>query len=252
MSDLFIHSDEFSEEESNEESHVKMPAVHIKQQTTSSSSSNSSGSKHRARRSPSPPNEESSSSNEKPSKRTKTEEIEVTDVIEGNEVNEDDEVIDVDVMDSKEQQLLILFMDAQAKAASNPNDANLQTTFDFYSAQYAILKQQQASKVEDTSDLTDPIVLCREVKEEDIIEGNDGLSEYNSKVAQIVFGDLSNQPAKVLPSELNQLVIAMKFLGMVMQDAWLIYSLALVKANQNECPDVMKAIAASVALAAQR
>ena len=64
-----------SSDEEGEESQVKMPKVHIKQQTTSSSSSNSSGSKHRAR-SPSPPNEESSSSNEKPSKRTKTEEIE--------------------------------------------------------------------------------------------------------------------------------------------------------------------------------
>ena len=46
---------------------------------------------------------------------------------------------------SKEQQLLILLMDAQAKAASNPNDANLQTTLDFYSAQYANLEQEQAT-----------------------------------------------------------------------------------------------------------
>ena len=51
-------------------------------------------------------------------------------------------------------------------------DTNLQTTFDFYSAEYAILEQEQASKVVDTIDLTDSIVLCREVKEEDTIDLN--------------------------------------------------------------------------------
>ncbi|GMH47904.1 hypothetical protein TrRE_jg12215, partial [Triparma retinervis] len=120
----------------------------------------------------------------------------------------------------------------------NPDDpglCNLQSTFDYYSAQYP--------------DLTDPGLNDGE---DDGDEVNDGLSEYDSKVEQIPFGDLSNESSQLLPPVLSQLVMAMKFLGMVMQDAWLIYSLALVKANQNECPDVMKAIAASVVLAAKR
>ena len=86
----------------------------------------------------------------------------------------------------------------------------------------------------------------------DVIEGNDGLAEYDSKVEQLPFVDLSNESPQLLPPVLRQLVMAMKCLGMMVQDAWLVYSLALVKANQNECPDVMKAIAASVVVAAQR
>ena len=120
----------------------------------------------------------------------------------------------------------------------NPDDPglrNLQSTFHYYSAQY--------------TDLTDPGLNDGE---DDGDEDNDGLSEYDSKVEQLPFDDLSHESAQLLPPVLSQLVMAMKCLGMMVQDAWLIYSLALVQANLNECPNVMAAIAASVALAAHR